>query len=460
MAHPDDEVALLGDRDELRRRHRTAVRVRPARQRLGADQGAGLQIHDRLIGHRDPVILDRRSEVLPDPNAIDEGRPHRGFEEVVSGQAAILGHVHREVGVPDQGVRAVRRPAHRDPDARLGHDRVAVDLDRHRQIGQDPLDDGDHGLGCRRVHEQDGELVAAVARDGIRDPDRARETLGDHAQELVAPVVAERIVDLLEPVEIQEQDRVLLAGPRARQERMGDAVAEQRPVRQGGQSVVQALVLDQAPGRHAHRGRSQHEASVDRRPQHRLLLGGRVVEDRRRVEDPQHRVVQHHEGDRDQERQPALVEGDHPDHHEEVEVHLDVAAGEVHQDTRRDHQAKTGRDRSNGPARQRPRGKRGGEGHGRGLDEAVAETVAHEHAEQDDGRHVQPEQRGDAGMPATPGGLRDRAARRQVWRDRQRDPGQQPGSRRCDDGDGHQTPQSGESPPPMSATIRGRRRVA
>ena len=63
-------------------------------------------------------------------------------------------------------------------------------------------------------------------------------------QQLVAGVVAERVVDLLEAVEVHDQHghaaAVAAARPRGR---VLDAVAEQRAVGQAGERVVQRLVL-------------------------------------------------------------------------------------------------------------------------------------------------------------------------------------------------------------------------
>ena len=57
-----------------------------------------------------------------------------------------------------------------------------------------------------------------------------------------------------------------------------------------------------------------------------------MVVDRRRVQDTGDAVLQQHEGDGHQEDDPVLVKGDNRDRHEEVKVHLDVAAGEMDED--------------------------------------------------------------------------------------------------------------------------------
>ena len=90
---------------------------------------------------------------------------------------------------------------------------------------------------------QDRELVAAEARHGVLRPHHALEALGDLAQHLVAGAVAERVVDALEAVEVEEVDgggRIAVAPG----EHVAQAVAEQRPVGQAGERVVQGQALE------------------------------------------------------------------------------------------------------------------------------------------------------------------------------------------------------------------------
>ena len=70
--------------------------------------------------------------------------------------------------------------------------------------------------------QQHRELVAAEPREHVAAPQRAAQPLGDVAQEPVAVVVAERVVDLLEPVEVDQQqaDRPA-AQPHAARSRAG-----------------------------------------------------------------------------------------------------------------------------------------------------------------------------------------------------------------------------------------------
>ena len=99
--------------------------------------------------------------------------------------------------------------------------------------------------GSVGVLEQHGELVAAHARDGVAGAQRGVEAERDRLQQLVAGVVAERVVDHLEAVEVEEEHRGARAGPAAAcsPQRLLQPVEEQRAVRQPRERVVQRAVL-------------------------------------------------------------------------------------------------------------------------------------------------------------------------------------------------------------------------
>ncbi len=103
---------------------------------------------------------------------------------------------------------------------------------------------GDH-LGPapeRRPFGQDDELVAAEPPDGVALPEDADEPMGHGLEDLVAGVVAQRVVDVLEVVEVDEQrgHRSVLA-PGADEHLVG-SVEDQGAVGEAGQRVVQRHV--------------------------------------------------------------------------------------------------------------------------------------------------------------------------------------------------------------------------
>ena len=66
----------------------------------------------------------------------------------------------------------------------------------------------------------------------------AAKRLADLPEQGVAVIVSERVVDLLEAVEIHHQHAARLVAPVRRRERLVHVVTEQGAVRQAGESVV------------------------------------------------------------------------------------------------------------------------------------------------------------------------------------------------------------------------------
>ena len=90
--------------------------------------------------------------------------------------------------------------------------------------------------------EEDGELVPAESGRGVVAAQARAEPARDLDEQLVAGCVTEAVVDRLEVVDIEEEQRQV--GPVALRanERVLDAVGEQRAVRQTGEGVVERLV--------------------------------------------------------------------------------------------------------------------------------------------------------------------------------------------------------------------------
>ena len=110
-----------------------------------------------------------------------------------------------------------------------------------------------------------GDVLARAARCGAG----AAMAL----QEAVAGLVAQRVVDDLEAVEVQEQDRVVVARVRLRPlQRLLDAVQERRPVGQAGQPIGQRgppQVVGHPPREGVGPAREPHLAVLEHREQAR-----------------------------------------------------------------------------------------------------------------------------------------------------------------------------------------------
>ena len=121
---------------------------------------------------------------------------------------------------------------------------MPLDPRRLRDDVEDLLRDERRVVRGGDVGDEDRELVAAHARDGVLLAEHRLQTRRDHPQQLVAEGVAERVVDELERIEVEEHHRHRRAGAARVRERHRQSVAEERAVGKAGEGVVVRLVLD------------------------------------------------------------------------------------------------------------------------------------------------------------------------------------------------------------------------
>src|SRR5665213_2058842 len=79
---------------------------------------------------------------------------------------------------------------------------------------------GGYSFGRTRVAQEDRELVATEPRYRVTGSHSRSETLGNLAEQQVAIVVPEGVVDILEPIEVDQH----YGYPRARSSRSGERV--------------------------------------------------------------------------------------------------------------------------------------------------------------------------------------------------------------------------------------------
>ena len=117
---------------------------------------------------------------------------------------------------------------------------AATHRERRAQVGADPVGDPAGVVGVDDRVEDDPELVAAEARDGVARSERADQPLTDGDQQAVADGVPDALVDDLEPVQVEEHDRDRRGGPGVgRRQGVTDPVGQQLAVREAGDRVVQ-----------------------------------------------------------------------------------------------------------------------------------------------------------------------------------------------------------------------------
>jgi hypothetical protein len=125
---------------------------------------------------------------------------------------------------------------------------VTVKIERPFDCLDDPERERD-GPFVRRVIKRldDRELVAAQSRQNVGIANGDLEALGHLAQQLIAGRVPERVVDLLEPVEV-EREHCKIVGDRtvARLHRTIKQLREVGPVWQPGEQIVLGKMGDLA----------------------------------------------------------------------------------------------------------------------------------------------------------------------------------------------------------------------
>ena len=199
-----DQAGLLGNRDELRWRHKAALGMIPPHQRLQSDDPSGGKLHLRLVVCLDLAAVERAAQLIRDGHA-----PLEIAVEIVAVEAdaiapILLGAVERQIGLRHHRVRPCDIGGiARDPDA--GGDACLAAFD---QIGSgddgSDLDRKRAGRGqIRGVGLQQRELVAAQPRHQILLAHRPLDARRHLAKQHVAQRMTERVVDVLEMVEIE-----------------------------------------------------------------------------------------------------------------------------------------------------------------------------------------------------------------------------------------------------------------
>ena len=241
---PGDQPMLLGEGDEIIRRHDPALWMAPAHQRLDADQRSVLQGEERLVQNEQLRALDRTAQL-----GLEAARQSTdalgGVEGPIAVPACLLGLVHHSVGVADQVV-GFGEGIGRDDDPDAAGDREVPPI--FHVGGTDPVNDAvadeTDVIVVAQIPAQHDELVAAEAGDGVGFPGQERQPAPDLGEHLVAGFVPERVVDLLEVVQVDVQDRKATRLPFKASKSLGKPVHQGGPVREPGHRVVQDLVSE------------------------------------------------------------------------------------------------------------------------------------------------------------------------------------------------------------------------
>ncbi len=229
-----NQAAALEYRQKARRSQQAEARMLPAQQRFEADQASARDVDARLVVQHELVAHQRMSQADFELLALCElgvERPRVILEAIA---AAFLRFVHRDVGGLDQALRGVAGVRiHGDADARRCVHFAVAELVFLRQHQQQFLCRRCRVAGLAEIFEANDELVTTPAAGKIADAQVLVETPGDIAQQRVADVVTQRIVDRLEAIEIDEKHRqrrrLALAAPDGARQLLGKQCAIGEP---------------------------------------------------------------------------------------------------------------------------------------------------------------------------------------------------------------------------------------
>ena len=155
--------------------------------------------------------------------------------------------VHAFVGDAEQG-GGVAGVVGVDGEAEAGGDgeRVAFDEQGFFEGDADGLEELIEAAVAVELGSDEDELVAAEAGEGIGAADELAEAGGDAAEDLIAGLMAESVVDVFKAVEVEDEQGEVAAGFVAAVECEGERLFEGAAVGQAGELVVEGepLVAD------------------------------------------------------------------------------------------------------------------------------------------------------------------------------------------------------------------------
>ena len=213
FAERADQPDFLRERNEFVGRNHSAFRMPPAHQSLDTAGAQRDDIDDALIVNLEFLARDRVAQIHFERAPQPRFGIHLVLEEAVIVAAFALGAIEREVGILQELRRVgavVRRNG--DADGNADDDLVALDLVGLADQADQALGEIDGLLPVVVVDLlQDGEFVAAEPADRVALAHRPLQPPRHGLEQRVADRMAERVVDRLELIEVEHENREAFA---------------------------------------------------------------------------------------------------------------------------------------------------------------------------------------------------------------------------------------------------------
>lgn len=215
----------------------SALRMCPPNERFDADHPLTREFDDRLIDQKElgrtvSERFDCSPQVLFEFELIDEFGMHLGREDLVTALSTALGPVHREIRVTEDFAGAFTGTRGGHSDAGADPNLSSVQKERNLECSRDSLDNDDRILQAWNVVEKHREFVTAEACDGIAAPGGVQEPGSDRAEKPITRGMTETVIDGLEVVQIEEDDRETRTMSALSCEGVFDTVAKKGAVRE------------------------------------------------------------------------------------------------------------------------------------------------------------------------------------------------------------------------------------
>jgi len=236
-----DQSSVFSDAHELRGWDHTTDRMRPAHERLGTDDRAGVEIELRLEVEMQLLVLDRGAEIAEHRQssrcpAIDLVAVDLHTEPLR------LGVEHRDIGEPQW--RALVEVVVDDgkSGAGGGDDLEPVEGDGTSHLANTVPREFEYFLPVGSV-AGDGELVAGKACQHVVGPEHGGEPFGHQDEQVVAGVVAQGVIHFFETIEVEKDDEEQTVTA-ASGGRFVDRAFERRAVGEAREPVEPGFTLD------------------------------------------------------------------------------------------------------------------------------------------------------------------------------------------------------------------------
>src|ERR1700683_1984891 len=199
----------------------------PPNEGLNTGDESRFEIDLGLVMKQEFVALKNIPQLALEGLTLDGMETHFPVKELVIVAPVFLGVIHRRVGILDQRVSILAGFGEcTDPDA-CGDVKSMFSNSVNLFQFRDDLFSADGGIGCvSDFRKQDHKFIPALAADRVRFADTSRYASGYGLKEFVTDSMPKRVVDALEPVQIQEEDSHLMLIAAGQRDGLGDPIFE------------------------------------------------------------------------------------------------------------------------------------------------------------------------------------------------------------------------------------------